>query len=191
MIIQCQGCTAKYFLPEDKVPAIPTRVRCPKCTAVFMLSPQREPVSAGARVSADPGVAPAPTPAPPVIETVAANDSAAPAPPVEPRPEPEAPETPPAVEATTDKKTASRSKGRSKEDRAKRLARVLVSDILCYNQDNRDQALQDGTLMTVLGEEIKKSWELYKEKVGPDVASSTNYFKEALNEILANGQKVF
>ena len=45
--------------------------------------------------------------------------------------------------------------------------------------------------MTVLGEEIKKSWELYKEKVGADVASSTNYFKEALNEILADGQKVF
>jgi hypothetical protein len=45
--------------------------------------------------------------------------------------------------------------------------------------------------MTVLGEEIKKSWELYKEKVGADVANSTNYFKEALNEILADGQEVF
>ena len=53
------------------------------------------------------------------------------------------------------------------------------------------QAIQDGTLMTVLGEEIKKSWELYKDKVGPDLANSTNYFKEALNEILADGQEVF
>ena len=75
--------------------------------------------------------------------------------------------------------------------RAKRLARVLVSDILCYNQEKRDQALADGTLMSVLGDEIKKSWELYKEKVGPELAKSTNYFKEALNEILADGQKVF
>ncbi|MCK5711351.1 MAG: zinc-ribbon domain-containing protein, partial [Hyphomicrobiaceae bacterium] len=32
MIIQCQGCAAKYFLPEDKVPDNPTKVRCPKCT---------------------------------------------------------------------------------------------------------------------------------------------------------------
>jgi hypothetical protein len=71
------------------------------------------------------------------------------------------------------------------------LARVLVSDILWYNRDKRDQALQDGSLMTVLGEEIKKSWELYKEKVGADMANSTNYFKEALNEILADGQEVF
>ena len=84
-----------------------------------------------------------------------------------------------------------RSRGGTKEQRAKRLARVLVSDILCYNQEKRDQALIDGNLMGILGEEIKKSWELYKEKVGTDIASSTNYFKEALNEILADGQNVF
>jgi hypothetical protein len=81
--------------------------------------------------------------------------------------------------------------GKSADDRAKRLARVLVSDILWYNRERRDAALRDGTLMTSLGEEIKKSWELYKEKVGPEAAQSTNYFKEALNEILANGQQVF
>jgi hypothetical protein len=62
---------------------------------------------------------------------------------------------------------------------------------LWYNRERRDQALEDGTLMTALGEEIKKSWELYKEKVGAETAQSTNYFKEALNEILANGQEVF
>jgi len=88
-----------------------------------------------------------------------------------------------------------RRKGRSrkvtKEERAKRLARVLVSDILCYNREKRDQALIDGNLMAVLGEEIKKSWELYKEKVGSDLADSTDFFKEALNEILADGQKIF
>ncbi len=68
---------------------------------------------------------------------------------------------------------------------------MLVSDILWYNRDKRDGALQDGTLMTTLGEEIKKSWELYKEKVGPELANSTNFFKEALNEFLADGQEVF
>ncbi len=86
---------------------------------------------------------------------------------------------------------AARALGRSPEDRARRLARVLVSDILCYNRDRRDEALRNGTLMEVLGEEIRKSWELYKEKVGPEIAGSTDYFKEALNEILADGQDVF
>lgn len=75
--------------------------------------------------------------------------------------------------------------------KARRLARALVSDILVYNRDKRDKALAEGTLVQALGQEIKKSWELYKERVTPDVATSTNYFKEALNDILADGQKIF
>jgi predicted Zn finger-like uncharacterized protein len=77
------------------------------------------------------------------------------------------------------------------KQRARRLAKVLVSDILIYNREKRDEALKEGKLMAVLGAEIKKSWETYKEKVSPEVANSTSYFKDALNEILADGQKVF
>jgi predicted Zn finger-like uncharacterized protein len=168
MIIQCQSCAAKYFLPEEKIPANPLKVRCPKCRAVFMLAPR-------------PGRVPVGVAAGSAVET----------PPTRPV-EMEQPrtETAPPAPATEAEEPPTRA-GRSGEDRAKRLARVLVSDILWYNRDKRDQALKDGTLMTTLGEEIKKSWELYKEKVGPEAAHSTNYFKEALNEILANGQKVF
>lgn len=76
-------------------------------------------------------------------------------------------------------------------DKARRLARALVSDILVYNRDVRDKALQEGNLIQALGPEIKKSWELYKERVTPEVANSTSHFRDALNEILAEGQKVF
>jgi predicted Zn finger-like uncharacterized protein len=170
MIIQCQSCAAKYFLPEEKVPDQPLKVRCPQCRGVFMLEPQPAPVAAGAGAAAR-----AKKSAAPVSSMPEATAAAAPA--IQPEPA----------------KPAARSSrgGRSPEERAKRLARVLVSDILYYNRERRDEALEDGTLMTALGEEIKKSWELYKEKVGPEAAQSTNYFKEALNEILANGQDVF
>jgi hypothetical protein len=77
------------------------------------------------------------------------------------------------------------------QDKARRLARALVSDILVYHRDSRDRALADGTLVQVLGQEIKKSWELYKERVTPEVANGTNYFRDALNEILADGQQIF
>ena len=40
-------------------------------------------------------------------------------------------------------------------------------------------------------EEIKKSWEEYSDQVGREVAESTSYFKEALNEILAGGRQIF
>ncbi len=71
------------------------------------------------------------------------------------------------------------------------LARALVSDILVYNREARDRALTDGNLLEALGPEIKKSWELYKEKVGAEAASGTTHFKDALNEILAEGQAIF
>jgi len=78
-----------------------------------------------------------------------------------------------------------------KQKKARRLARALVSDILVYNRETRDRALADGTLVQALGQEIKKSWELYKEKVDPDFASDSNLFRDALNDILADGQKIF
>jgi hypothetical protein len=68
---------------------------------------------------------------------------------------------------------------------------VLVSDVLVYNQPVRDRALSEGTLASALGSEITKAWELYKSKVSPEVVASTTYFKDALNEILAGGEKIF
>ncbi|MDH3214746.1 MAG: zinc-ribbon domain-containing protein [Candidatus Krumholzibacteria bacterium] len=169
MIIQCEGCAAKYFLPESKVPAKPVKVRCPQCKAVFTLIPHKQNVVAGADESVLTSAAKSPE-----AEVKAQETAQKPAPaPSTPAPKPKA------------------ADGDENHARAKRLARVLVSDILCYNQEKRDRALLDGSLMTVLGDEIKKSWELYKDKVGPEVAKSTDYFKEALNEILADGQKVF
>ena len=75
--------------------------------------------------------------------------------------------------------------------RAQRLARALVSDIVAYNRDKRDQTLAAGTIKTELREEIRKSWEEYVAQVGLDLARSTPYFREALNDILAVGQRIF
>jgi predicted Zn finger-like uncharacterized protein len=184
MIIQCQSCASKYFLSEERVPVDPLKVRCPKCRAVFMLAGKRERVMVGVASVAEPDIMESPATREPVSAPYGAGTGAI-TPGVEI--EPVVPEMPDEV---PDETRSSRG-GKSADDRAKRLARVLVSDILWYNRERRDAALRDGTLMTSLGEEIKKSWELYKEKVGPEAAQSTNYFKEALNEILADGQQVF
>ena len=66
-----------------------------------------------------------------------------------------------------------------------------MSDILVYNQPARDRARAEGTLAATLGPEISKAWEAYKSKVGAEVAAATPYFKEALNEILAEGEAIF
>ena len=80
---------------------------------------------------------------------------------------------------------------RLKHERARRLARVLASDIAIYNKEKRERGIQEGNLVAVLGYEIKKSWEVYKERVTVEMANSTPYFRDALNEMLSEGKKVF
>jgi hypothetical protein len=75
--------------------------------------------------------------------------------------------------------------------KARRLARALVSDIVTYHPERRDQALANGTLKREFLEEIKKSWEEYVGQVGTESARSTPHFRDALNEILAKGQALF
>jgi predicted Zn finger-like uncharacterized protein len=75
--------------------------------------------------------------------------------------------------------------------KARRLARALISDMVVYHPGKRQEGLRDGNLKELFEEEIKKSWEEYAEQVGRDVADSTGYFREALNEILAGGRQIF
>jgi len=75
--------------------------------------------------------------------------------------------------------------------KARRLARALISDLVTYFPDRREEGLRAGTLRDLFAEEIKKSFEEYVEQVGREFADSTSHFKDALNEILAGGQSMF
>lgn len=75
--------------------------------------------------------------------------------------------------------------------KAKRLARALVSDMVAYHPQKRDEGVRGGTLKQLFREEIKKSYEEYVEQVGKEFAESTTHFQDALNDVLAGGKKVF
>jgi hypothetical protein len=75
--------------------------------------------------------------------------------------------------------------------KARRLARALVSDIVVYHPEKRLEGLRHGTLKQIFDEEIKKSWEEYAGQVGKDLAESSTHFNDALNEILGDGSKIF
>ena len=76
-------------------------------------------------------------------------------------------------------------------EKAQRLARVLVSDIILYNPDRHHNATESGRVKEEFEEEIQKSWNEYVEQVGEEMANSTNFFNDALNEILAKGEDLF
>ncbi len=197
MITTCTSCQARYRLADDKVPWRKVRVRCPNCRAVFLLDgarreePEAVPFAAEVLEAVDSVSG---------LEAFPYGTSSAPAGPVPPpAPVPHASAVPataaPAAAARVDSAVAvaesPRGARRPRRDKTEMLARALVSDIVVYNREVRDRALAEGNLLEVLGPEIKKSWELYKEKVGAGTANSTTYFKDALNEILADGRKLF
>ncbi|MEP6621265.1 MAG: hypothetical protein ABJE47_18205 [bacterium] len=75
--------------------------------------------------------------------------------------------------------------------KAKRLARALVSDIVVYFPQKRDEGIRDGTLKQLFREEIKKSYEEYVDQIGREFAEGTTHFQDALNDVLAGGKKLF
>jgi hypothetical protein len=77
------------------------------------------------------------------------------------------------------------------KQKARRLARALISDMLVYHPEKRQQGIRDGTLVQLFKDEIEKSWLEYVEQVGQELAQSTPFWTEALNEILAGGKKLF
>jgi len=96
------------------------------------------------------------------------------------------PETAPAVQGFTFGK-------RDPTDKAKRLARVLVSDMVMYNAERHQSALATGTLVQDFEEEIDKSWKEFVDQVGEELANGAGrgFWTEALNDILAKGEQVF
>ena len=124
-----------------------------------------------------------PIPAPVPVAPVAPAAYSAPAPPAPSIPAPSAEPRP--------RRPTNPFLSQDPEARARRLARALVSDIVVYHPAKRRDALRDGSLKLLFEEEIRKSWEEYVDQVGRELADSTTFFTDALNEILADGQPVF
>jgi hypothetical protein len=143
-----------------------------------------------------------PAPIPPVGPTVSPGASAPTAPPFVPSGSPSRPPATPRPPARTPIASPVAGDGGARRplnpflskdpnQRAKRLARALVSDIITYHPAKHAEGLRDGTLKQLFREEIKKSFEEYIAQVGQPLAESTTYFQEALNEVLAAGKKIF
>lgn len=86
---------------------------------------------------------------------------------------------------------AARFGRRDPHERAQRLARVLVSDIIAYYPKKHAEAVERGTVKEEFEDEVRKSRKEYVDQVGEEIADSTPYFTEALNEVLARGRQIY
>jgi predicted Zn finger-like uncharacterized protein len=162
-------------LPEFSTPPTPPSVR---------------PQSPGAPVPSAPPVAPTSTSSGPSA-TPFVPSSPPSRPPATPRPPAPAPSSSPVSADGGARRPLNPFLSKDPNQRAKRLARALVSDIITYHPAKHAEGLRDGTLKQLFREEIKKSFEEYIAQVGQPLAESTTYFQEALNEVLAAGKKIF
>jgi hypothetical protein len=71
------------------------------------------------------------------------------------------------------------------------LARLLAARLRHENPEKIAEGLRDNTLQALMAREVMMAWKEYKEAVPQPVLEDTDYFREALNEVLAGGTKVF
>ncbi|MBL8114962.1 MAG: hypothetical protein JNK60_18915 [Acidobacteria bacterium] len=76
---------------------------------------------------------------------------------------------------------------RAVED-AKRLARLLVSEIKLYNEKKVTEGKAHSDLYERLRDDIERSRQVYEERTPESVRQGTNFFREELIRILADGR---
>jgi predicted Zn finger-like uncharacterized protein len=202
---RCSVCSGVFWVRREVAAAPPPPIRELEPTAAPPPAAPAPPPSAAlphSRTAAPPAAAPpaatpaaaapphsrtAAPPGPAVSPPTAALPHSRTAAPTPPQSRIAAPAPPP------QSRTAARNPFLSQDPqaRARRLARALVSDIVVYHPAKRRDGLRDGSLKLLFEEEIRKSWEEFVEQVGRELAESTSFFTDALNDILADGQPVF
>jgi hypothetical protein len=69
-------------------------------------------------------------------------------------------------------------------DRARRLARTIVSDITLYNKEEIRRGIQNDTLFDDLAEEIERGRKLYASRVSSDIQKKTSFYDQAIVDVL-------
>jgi hypothetical protein len=160
----------------EEVPRYPRSVEpepSPDATVLLQRSSFQEPAA--------PPAAPL-RPVPPPEEPVAHFDRAAGTPEVRP---PSDVDGPGWAFATTRMPVSPDNQAQHEE--ARRLARLLVSEIKLYNEEQVEEGRRNRDIYERLREDIDRSRQMYDERVDPQILRSTDYFYQELVRILAAG----
>jgi predicted Zn finger-like uncharacterized protein len=76
-----------------------------------------------------------------------------------------------------------------KIERAKRLARTIISDIYLYNTAKAEESIRNNTFSSVFASEIREGLKLYENRISQEVRDKGDFFKEVLALFLENKKK--
>ena len=72
-------------------------------------------------------------------------------------------------------------------EEARRLARLLVSEIKLYNEEQIEEGKRLGNIYGQLKEDIDRCRQMYEERIDDQVRESSDYLREELLRSLADG----
>lgn len=70
--------------------------------------------------------------------------------------------------------------------KAKRLARIIVSDILLYNQGKVMEGIRNGNFYELLKDEIREGKSLYARRVPAEVAAEGTFLDDAFEQLISS-----
>lgn len=73
--------------------------------------------------------------------------------------------------------------------KARRLARIIVSDIALYNQDRVEEGIRQGSFYQLLASEIDEGKRLIKERIAPEICSREDFLEQAFASFIERRKK--
>jgi len=77
-----------------------------------------------------------------------------------------------------------------KTERAKRLARTIMSDIYLYNSAKADESIRNNNFYFIFAAEIKEGLKLYENRISQEIRAQGDFFREAIENFIANKKKI-
>jgi hypothetical protein len=71
------------------------------------------------------------------------------------------------------------------EVKARRFARIIVSDIALYNQAKVEEGVKNGAFYDLLANEINEGRALYSSRVPENISKDRSFLEEAFEELIA------
>jgi predicted Zn finger-like uncharacterized protein len=74
-------------------------------------------------------------------------------------------------------------------DKAKRLARIIISDIVLYSQARVEEGVRNDTFFELLDDDITEGRALYARRVAEEIRTSSSYLEDGFNDLIAAKKK--
>ena len=75
------------------------------------------------------------------------------------------------------------------QEEAMRLARIIISDIILYNQETVEKGIKEGNLLELLKDDIREGVAYYAKRAPAEVRRNTTFLKNAFEELIAKIKK--